>query len=155
ISRKCSCRLRSTPACRPPIPGSRRPRTKRERPKRRQLGESPVEQALGVLLIQLPPARSVDLERVENLDRLAAVHGSPFGVERRIRRDHPLAESKELQTAFGRRPAAEDRRVRPEHLEVVEGTLRQRLAQSLVVLVGGPRPELIEPGTDPPFEVWN
>src|SRR5437867_2776817 len=90
-----------------------------------QASETPIEEPFGIALVNLLPVRLGNVQAVDDLQRLTDVQRAAFRIEWRVGREHDLIGSKELQPAHGRRPAAEDGRVGPEHLEVIVRPLVQ------------------------------
>src|SRR3981081_3116119 len=94
-----------------------------------------------------------DVERIEDLQRLARLHRPSFRIERTVGGEDDLLQRIELEPGLGRRHGGEGCGVGPEVLlEVIEWALLQALAQRDVVLVGGARPQHVPARPDAAFQ---
>src|SRR5262245_21664086 len=110
--------------------------------------ERPIEQALGVALINAIALGVRDVAAADDLDGFTDVHRAALGIERRVARENDLIGTEKAYPTLGRRSTAEHGRIGPEHLEIVVGTLLQGFAQAFIVLVGRARAELVQPVAD-------
>src|SRR3954462_1998449 len=101
------------------------------------------QQGHGVSEIELASVAVLQLELVECFHRLADEKRPALRVERTIGAEKHLIGTEEVEPAANAARPAVDRRVVVEQLEIIDRPLFHALAQSLVVLVGSARAELI------------
>src|SRR6187455_521416 len=100
---------------------------------------SEFQQTRGVAPVDLLSLCLSDGQAIDHLDRLANVLTSTLGIERGIRCEEDIVHTEETQAADRRIVGAERRRIRIEHLEVVQWPFLQLLQQLGVVAVGRAR----------------
>src|SRR5674476_1640256 len=94
--------------------------------------------AFEVLVEDIVAGCLVEIERLENPQGFARIHGAVLGIERTIGGEQDLVDRIEFHPTLGRRRRPEHRGVGIEVLlEVIERALLQALAQRNVVLVAG------------------